>query len=141
MMNFVFKNDEVVLNDEVCIQNDELNANAQEFVYMLQDEKRALGHGPAASRLIPWLTVDTSGPTSPTACFDELVHVFLNGASGFSYYADLDFHDMEYYINIAAVMALMTPFEDLIIDGQLAPFVSSVNCIRICIQNDECFYI
>jgi hypothetical protein len=76
-----------------------------------------------------WLTVDTSGPTSPTGCFDELVHVFLNGASGFSYYSDIDFHDMAYYVRIAEVIALVTPFEDLIIDGQLAPFASTTNCI------------
>ena len=55
-------------------------ANLQAMVDTLQAEKRALGNGPQASRLIPWLTVDTSGHTTPTSCFDELVHVFLNGA-------------------------------------------------------------
>lgn len=71
-------------------------ANLQQMVNAMRTEKRALGNGPSAPRMIPWLTVATSGPTSPTACFDELVHVFLNGASGFAYYADIDFHDMEY---------------------------------------------
>jgi hypothetical protein len=104
-------------------------ANLQSMVDALQAEKRALGHGPQASRLIPWLTVDTSGPTTPTSCFDELVHVFLNGASGFSYYADIDFHDMEYYVRIAEVMALVTPFEDLIVDGQIVPLAGATNCI------------
>ena len=49
--------------------------------------------------------------------------------SGFAYYADIDFHDMEYYVRIAEVMALVSPFEDLIIDGQLAPFDAATNCV------------
>eukprot|EP01045_Picozoa_sp_COSAG04_P005318 COSAG04_NODE_245_length_18929_cov_6.708391_4_plen_3740_part_00 len=95
----------------------------------IRAEKQALGV--RGNRMIPWLTVDTEGPTTPSACFDELVHVFLNGASGFGYYSDIDFHDMLYFVKIAAVLKLLAPYEDLIIDGSLAhdAVSSSHNCI------------
>ena len=57
-------------------------ANLQKMVYDLRNEKRAAGQGVGATRIIPWLTVATSGATSPSSCFDELIHVFLNGCSG-----------------------------------------------------------
>ena len=61
------------------------------------------GGGTPANRMIPWMTVDTSGPTSPTSCFDELVHVFLNGASGFSYFTAFDaFPDMSVFVTPCA---------------------------------------
>jgi hypothetical protein len=51
------------------------------------------------------------------------------GASGFSYYAGSDFHDMQYFVSIADAMRLLSPHEDLIIDGSLAPLTSSSGCV------------
>jgi hypothetical protein len=51
------------------------------------------------------------------------------GASGFSYYSDSDFHDMQYFVSIADAMRLLVPYEDLIIDGALAPLTSSSGCV------------
>ena len=103
--------------------------NLPKMVASLRAEKAALGG--SGARMIPWLTVDTEGPTTPAGCFDELVHVFLNGASGFSYFSDDDFHDMEYFLKIAEAMRLLAPFEDLIIDGALAVdgVTSSSGCV------------
>jgi hypothetical protein len=55
--------------------------------------------------------------------------MFLNGASGFSYYSDTDFTDMEYYLSISEAMRLLVPFEDLLIDGDIADISSSSNCV------------
>jgi hypothetical protein len=51
--------------------------------------------------------------------------MFLNGGSGFSYYSDDDFTDMQYYLSISEAMRLLVPFEDLIVDGALAGIASS----------------
>ena len=104
-------------------------ANLQAFATRMAMEKRAVGHGAGCTRIIPWLTTATSGPISPTGTFDELVHMFLNGGSGFSYYADIDFHDMEYYLRINEAIKIVTPFEDLILDGALANVTSTTNCV------------
>ena len=103
--------------------------NLLETVNQVAAEKRATGHGPGSNRIIPWLSTGTSGPISPTECFTELVHMFLNGAGGFSYYSDVDFHDMEYYLMINKVVTMVIPFEDLIIDGALADVSSATNCV------------
>jgi hypothetical protein len=105
--------------------------NLQQTVNQIASEKRAVGHGPGANRIIPWLSTGTGGPISPTSCFDELIHMFLNGASGFSYYADTDFSDMEYYLRISEAMRTLVPYEDLIVDGELAGdgVTAQVNCV------------
>jgi hypothetical protein len=64
------------------------------YLNFTRTEKRAVGHGPGSSRIIPWLSTATAGPITPTGSFDELIHMFLNGGSGFSYYANIDFHDV-----------------------------------------------
>jgi hypothetical protein len=47
------------------------------------------------------------GPTSIGSWRDELVHIFLNGASGFAYFSEFnDFHDMEYYLVVADVLRM-----------------------------------
>ena len=53
----------------------------------------------------------------------------VSGASGFSYYSGSDFHDMQYFVSIADAMRLLVPYEDLIIDGALAPLTSSSGCV------------
>ena len=123
--------------------------NLQKTAAKMKAEKQAVGHGVGSNRVIPWLSTATGGYVSPTSCFDELVHMFLNGASnclytpctrvvlivprtgasGFSYYSDSDFHDMQYFVSIADAMRLLVPYEDLIIDGALAPFTSSSGCV------------
>jgi hypothetical protein len=71
-------------------------------------------------RMIPWVTVGTGGFTTPAACFDELLHLFLNGAVGFAYFAEFDFGDMQYFVEIAELIALLTPHEDVVADGRIA---------------------
>ena len=61
--------------------------NLPDFVTLIRAQKRALEHEALANRLLPWLTVDTYGHTTPTSCFDQLIHTFLNGASGVSYFS------------------------------------------------------
>ena len=51
------------------------------------------------------------------------------GASGFSYYSDSDFHDMQYFVSVADALRLLAPHEDLVIDGSLAPLASSRGCV------------
>ena len=71
------------------------------------------------------MTVGTGGYTTPTACFDQLLHLFLNGAVGFSYFAEFDFGDMQYWVEIAELLAILTKYidgtsnEDIIADGQV----------------------
>jgi hypothetical protein len=66
-------------------------------------------------------------------CFYSVVVILIPppvaGASGFSYYSDSDFHDMQYFVSIADAMGLLVPYEDLIIDGSLAPLTSSHGCV------------
>jgi hypothetical protein len=40
--------------------------NLQTTADQMAAEKRALGHGPGATRIIPWLSTGTGGPVSPT---------------------------------------------------------------------------
>jgi hypothetical protein len=57
--------------------------------------------------------------------------VFLCGATGFSYYSYADFTDMAYFLKIAAVVRLLSPYEDLIADG--TPAHSEVTAAQGCI--------
>ena len=54
--------------------------NLQMTATQMKAEKLAVGHGVGSNRIIPWLSTATGGYVSPTSCFDELIHIFLNGA-------------------------------------------------------------
>eukprot|EP01047_Picozoa_sp_COSAG01_P088751 COSAG01_NODE_21037_length_921_cov_1.437956_2_plen_152_part_01 len=91
--------------------------NLAAFAAAVREERLAMNQ---TGRMIPWITVGTGGYTTPTACFDELLHLFLNGAIGFSYFAEFDFGDMQYWLEIAELIALLTPHEDVVADGRIA---------------------
>lgn len=54
--------------------------NLQKTATQMKAEKQAVGHGVGSNRIIPWVSTATGGYVSPTSCFDELIHLFLNGA-------------------------------------------------------------
>lgn len=110
--------------------------NLPRLVRQLRAEKRALMAAGGHNRFVPWLTVGAEGITTPPSTYDQLIHVFLNGASGFCYFADFHFTDMASYVAIAEVLALLVPYEDILLDGTLADagVVSSSGCVVSAMQ-------
>ncbi len=87
------------------------------FVQFVRLNRGAL---PPGYELIPWITTGTYGEMEPLRFFDVITHLFLNGATGFSLYSFDDFDDMADYLYIAEAVGLLAPYEDVILDGDLA---------------------
>ncbi len=87
------------------------------FAQFVRLNRQAL---PPGYELIPWITTGTYGEMAPARIFDVITHLFLNGATGFSLYSFDDFDDMADYLYIAEAVGLLAPYEDIILDGELA---------------------
>lgn len=102
------------------IQND-LRAMAAN----VRAERLAVG---TAHELIPWLTpgqtAGTDGPHSlypGLALFNSLIHLFCAGATGFNMFDSDGMYDMAMWLAIRDAIALVAPYEDLVLDGRPAP--------------------
>lgn len=91
--------------------------NLDEYGASLRANRLAMSRD---QELIPWLTLGTYAFKKSTDMFDEVTHALLNGATGFSLYTDKDIDDMGHILEISKAIKLLAPFEDLIMDGDLA---------------------
>jgi len=71
-------------------------------------------------RLDPWLGIGWAGEFDSEYVFDQVIHTFLNGATGFSIYSVYELDDMSDILEISKAIKIVSPHEDLIMDGQLA---------------------
>jgi len=74
---------------------------------------------PKGYEMIPWISPDAYNVKKSPFMFDEVVHTFLNGATGFSVYID-SVNDMAHVLDMSRAIELLSPHEDLIIDGDVA---------------------
>lgn len=87
----------------------------------IKTERLAVG---TSTELIPWLTPGqtggTGGPHSGdpgVAFFNMLIQCFANGATGFNVYTSIGVYDMSIWLAMRNAIALVTPYEDIIMDG------------------------
>eukprot|EP01052_Picozoa_sp_SAG31_P030171 SAG31_NODE_3073_length_4714_cov_2.744529_3_plen_650_part_00 len=82
-----------------------------------------------STAVIPWLspgeTIADGGPppedTDPgVAMFNALLQVFASGATGFHLYVHDGFVDMSLWLAVCDAIALVQPYEDMILDGHPA---------------------
>jgi hypothetical protein len=80
------------------------------------------------SELIPWLTNGASAGTGGAqtdqpyvAMYNMLIQTFCSGATGFNMYTDLGTYDMEIWLAMRDAITIVTPFEDVIMDGRPIP--------------------
>ena len=91
--------------------------NIDGYSQLLRNNRAIL---PAHAELIPWITTGTYGELSPENIYDQVIHTFLNGATGFSVF-DSDFtDDMADTLNMTKAIGLISPYEDIVMDGDLA---------------------
>ena len=90
-------------------------------------ERLAVGH---STSVIPWLSpgetvADGGAPPEDTdpglALFNSLLQVLTSGATGFHMYTHDGFVDMSMWLAVRNAIALVTPHEDIIMDGTPAP--------------------
>jgi len=75
---------------------------------------------PKGQEMIPYITNGCYIFTKSDHMFNEVVHTFLNGATGFSYFRDQNIDDMAHLIDMSNAIKLLSPHEDLIMDGDVA---------------------
>ena len=80
-------------------------------------ERKILGNN---YDILPWLSAGTYGEMDSQLLYDHVLHTFLNGATGFSIFAEYDIDDMADVLSISKAIKLVSPHEDLIMDGDLA---------------------
>jgi hypothetical protein len=89
-------------------------------------ERLAVGNSTA---LLPWLSpgqtaADGGAPPEDgdpgLAMYNALLQIFTSGATGFNLYTHNGFVDMSIWLAVRDAVALVTPHEDLIMDGQPA---------------------
>lgn len=91
--------------------------NLDGYGQLLRNSKKFMNPG---SELIPWLTNGTYGELSSESIFDQTVHTFLNGATGISVF-DSDYtDDMADTLSMTKAIGLLSPHEDIIMDGEIA---------------------
>ena len=90
-------------------------------------ERLAVGN---STSVIPWLSpgqtvADGGAPPEDTdpgvALFNALLQVFASGATGFHLYTHNGFVDMSMWLAVREAIAMVTPYEDVIMDGTPAP--------------------
>jgi hypothetical protein len=93
----------------------------------VRDERLAVG---SKSELIPWLTPGETGGTGGNGplseapgvtMFNMLIQIFANGATGFNVYTSIGMYDGALWLGMRDAIAAVTPYEDLICDGNPAP--------------------
>ena len=102
---------------------------------VVRQQRLAIG---TTAPLNPWLTngetTDTGGPQMNDpgrAMFNRLLHTFMNGATGFNIYVDFGVYDMALWLAMRDVIDIVTPYEDLIMDGAPAPTTMFSNVAAI----------
>ena len=109
-----------ILQDHNFIQQTDTyipGRNLGEFINLIRANKLAL---PEHYDSMPILTTGTYNEIDPQMIFDQVIHTFLNGATGFSYFGESTIDDMADVLNISKAIKLVSPFEDLIMDGDVA---------------------
>ncbi len=111
----------------------------QPSVYAIMKHKEHLAnkirinkeHMPDDFDLIPWLSSGTYGEHDPELLIDITAHTFCNGATGLSFFKIQDVDDYDDILNIAHVIGYVSPYEDIIMDGDLAymNFTSHANSV------------
>jgi hypothetical protein len=90
-------------------------------------ERLAVGNSTA---VIPWLSpgqtvADGGAPPENTdpgvSLYNALLQVFASGATGFHLYTHDGFVDMSMWLAVRDAIAMVTPYEDIIMDGTPAP--------------------
>ena len=94
-------------------------------------ERLAVGNSTGVN---PWLSpgetvADGGAPPENTdpgaAMFNALIQVFASGATGFHLYTHNGFVDMSMWLAVRNAIALVTPHEDIIMDGAPGNFTSN----------------
>lgn len=109
-----------ILQDHNLIQQTDTyipGRNLGEFINLIRANKLAL---PEHYDNMPILTTGTYNEIDPQMIFDQAIHTFLNGATGISYFGESSIDDMADILNISKAIKLVSPFEDLVMDGDVA---------------------
>jgi hypothetical protein len=83
----------------------------------IRNNRAVLSQG---DRLDPWLGIGWAGEFTSDYAFDQVIHTLLNGATGFSIYSFYELDDMADILEISKAIGMVSPHEDLIMDGQVA---------------------
>ena len=94
-----------------------LSRNLEEYSKVVRAEKLVL---PKGYDLMPWLTTGVYSELDSELIFDQIIHTFTNGSTGFSMFNASYIDDMADVLNISKAIKLISPFEDLIMDGDVA---------------------
>jgi cbb3-type cytochrome oxidase subunit 3 len=88
-------------------------------------------HTPKGWELMPWLSSGTYGEHDAQQVLDVTAHNFANGATGINFYTPGDWDDLADILNMAYVIGYVSPYEDIIMDGNLSymNFTASTNAV------------
>jgi hypothetical protein len=103
------------------------------FAMSVRREREAVKSG---TEVIPWLTNGATGGTGGAqiqqpgiAMFNLLIQLFASGATGFNVYTDYGTYTMDIWLAFRDAIALVTPYEGLIMDG--APVAADKGAITV----------